>query len=339
MGSAGNEMRKDSKGAERMAKMNYTQAVVDAIRQEMRRDPDVVVLGVDVRASIFGTTRGLVEEFGRERVIDAPVCEGSFTMAAVGMAMTGLRPVTEIMFSEFMYLPMDAIGNMAASWPYISNGSYPVPLVVQNPCGPRGSGAYSHSQTSQASFLNPPGLKIVLPSTPSDAKGLMQAAIRDDGPVLIYHHRQLFANTEEVPEGDHVLPIGKAAVRRAGSDVSLVSFGGMLHESLQAAEALSGEGIEAEVIDLRTIVPLDEKTLAGSLEKTHHVVLVEDGRKRGGIGSEVAAVLAEKHIDLLDGPILRVAAADTPVPYARTLEQAHFPDAARIVQAAKQTLE
>jgi pyruvate/2-oxoglutarate/acetoin dehydrogenase E1 component len=322
-----------------MAKMNYTQAVVDAIRQEMRRDADVVVLGVDVRASIFGTTRGLVEEFGRERVIDTPVCEGSFTMAAVGMAMSGLRPVVEIMFSEFMYLPMDAIGNMAASWPYISNGGYRVPLVVQNPCGPRGSGAYSHSQTSQASFLNPPGLKIVLPSTPCDAKGLMQAAIRDNGPVLIYHHRQLFANTEDVPEGDHVLPIGKAAIRRQGGDVTLISFGGMLYKCLQAAEVLAREEIQAEVIDLRTIVPLDEETLVGSLLKTNHLVVVEDGRKRGGIGSEVAAVVAEKYIDLLDGPILRVAATDTPVPYARTLEQAHFPDLDRIVGAAKKTLE
>ena len=176
-------------------------------------------------------------------------------MAAVGMAMSGLRPVVEIMFSEFMYLAMDAIGNMAASWPYISNGAYRVPLVVQNSCGPRGSGAYSHSQTSLASFLNPPGLKIVMPSTPSDAKGLMQAAIRDNGPVLVYHHRQLFANTEEVPEGDHVVPIGKAAIRRQGGDVTLISFGGMLHKCLQAAEALSRDGIQAEVIDLRTIVP------------------------------------------------------------------------------------
>jgi len=321
-----------------MPEKTYTEAVVEALREEMQRDEDVVIMGVDVRASIFGTTRGLVQEFGPNRVIDTPVSEGSFTMAGVGAAMTGLKPVVEIMFAEFSYLAMDAIGNMAASWPYVSNAGYKVPMVIQVPCGARGHGAYGHSQSPQASFLNPPGIKMVFPSRPSDAKGLLTAALRDEGPVFVFHHRQLLAMKGDVPEGEHIVPLGKSEIRREGSDVTMVSCGSMIYRCLEAAEVLQKEGIGLEVIDLRSIVPLDEDLIAQSIVKTNRLVTVEDGRKRGGIGSEIAAVVAENHIDLLDAPIVRVAAMDTPVPYARPLEEAHFPNTESIISAVRTAL-
>lgn len=321
-----------------MAEKYYTEAVVEALRQEMIRDKDVVVMGVDVKQSIWGTSRGLYDEFGPRRIMDMPVCEGSYTMAGVGAAMTGLRPVVELMFSEYAYLAMEAIANAAGQWGYVSNGGFKVPMVIQTFSGPRGHGAYAHSQSTQASVLNAPGLKMVVPSTPADAKGLMISAIRDDGPVIVFHDRRLLAMTEEVPEGEHIVPIGKGAVRRPGSDVTLVSFGEMVHRCLEAAEILEKEGVNAEVIDIRTIVPLDEETIAGSLGKTHRLVAVETGRKRGGIGSEIAAVVAENYIDLLDGPIMRVAALDTPVPFSGPLEEAHFPGVESIISAVHMTL-
>ncbi len=313
----------------------YAEAITEAIQGEMHRDENVVVMGLDVKQAIFGTTRGLFDEFGPRRVIDTPVCEASFVMAGVGAAMTGLRPIVETLFAEYMYLAMDSISNMAASWPYVSNDRYRVPLVVQTFCGARGHGAYSHSQSTQAAFLNTPGIKMICPSSPADAKGLMTASIRDDTPVLFFHHRHLLAMKDEVPDGEYTLPIGQARVVRAGEHVTVVSFGSYLHRSLEAAEALSSEGIEAEVIDLRTIIPFDEELIARSLEKTTRLVIVEDGRKRGGIGSEIAAVVSEKWIDLLDGPIMRVAALDTPVPFSGPLEKAHLPQVDGIASAAR----
>jgi pyruvate dehydrogenase E1 component beta subunit len=315
----------------------YAEAIVGAIRGEMQKDERVVVMGLDVKQAIFGTTRGLFAEFGADRVIDTPVCESSFVMAAVGAAMTGLRPVVETLFGEYMYLAMDSISNMAASWPYVSNDKYRVPVVIQTFCGARGHGAYSHSQSTQAAFLNTPGIKIVCPSNPTDARALMVSAIRDDTPVLFFHHRQLLAMKEEVAEGEFAVtvPIGKARVALEGNDVTIVSFGSYLHRCLEAARLLDTEGIGAEVIDLRTLVPFDEDAVARSIEKTSRLVIVEDGRKRGGVGSEIAAVAAEKWIDLLDGPIVRVAALDTPVPFSAPLEQAHLPQVGDIVAAAR----
>jgi len=318
-----------------MAEKYYTEAVAEAIRQEMIRDENVVVMGLDVKPSIWGTTRGLYDEFGPKRIIGTPVCEGSFTMAAVGAAMTGLRPVVELLFSEYAYLSMESITNVAGMWEYVSNGGYRVPLVVQTCAGARGNGAYSHSQSTQASFLNAPGIKMVIPSTPADAKGLLASAIRDDGPVLFFHHRQLLGITGEVSDDEYFLPIGKAVIRRPGGDVTMVSFGGMLYKCLEAADILDEEGISIEVIDLRTLVPFDLECIAQSIEKTTRLVVVEDGRKRGGIGSEIAAEVAEHFIDLLDGPIIRVAALNTPVPYAGTLERVHFPTVESIVEAVK----
>ncbi|MBU2551333.1 MAG: alpha-ketoacid dehydrogenase subunit beta [Proteobacteria bacterium] len=318
-----------------MPEKTYAEAIVEAIGGEMRRDENVVVMGLDVKQAIFGTTRGLYSEFGPTRIIDTPVCEASFVMAGVGAAMTGLRPVVETLFGEYMYLAMDSISNMAASWPYVSNGVFRVPLVVQTFCGARGHGAYSHSQSTQAAFINTPGIKMVCPSSPADAKGLMTSAIRDDTPVLFYHHRTLLAMKGEVPDGDYALPLGRAEIVRPGRDVTLVSFGSYLHRCLDAAEALSRDGLEAEVIDLRTLVPFDEETVAASVKKTTRLVVVEDGRKRGGIGSEIAATIAEQYIDLLDGPIVRVAALDTPVPFSAPLEQAHLPQTDDIIAGVR----
>lgn len=260
-------------------------------------------------------------------------------MAGVGAALTGLRPVVEFLFSEYTYLAMDAIANTAGVWGYVSNNGYKVPIVFQTFAGARGHGAYSHSQSTQASFLNAPGIKIVFPSTPADAKGLLTSAIRDEGPVLVYHHRQLLATTGEVPEGEHLIPIGRGIVRRSGSDVTVVSFGGMLPRCLEAAGELEQDGISTEVIDLRTITPFDRALIAESMDKTNRLVVVEDGRKRGGIGSEIAAVMSENYFDLLDAPIVRVAALNTPVAFSAPLETAQFPGVGTIIAAIRKTLE
>ncbi len=318
-----------------MREITFSEAVVEAYQQEMRRDEDVVVMGIDVKASLWGTTKGLFEEFGPRRVINTPVCEGSFTMAGIGAALTGLRPVVQISFADFMYLAMDSVVNTAAPWHYVSGGKYKVPLVIEAYSGARGHGMFSHSQSPQASFLNSPGLKMVIPATPADAKGLMAAAIRDDGPVIFFSHRLLLATKGDVPQGEHVVPIGRAEVRRRGDDVTIVSYGAYLHHCLDAADVLAREGVKAEIIDLKTLVPFDEELVAASVKKTTRLMIVEDGRKRGGIGSEVAACIAENHIDVLDGPILRIAALDTPVPFSTPLEKAHLPQTEKIVAEAR----
>jgi len=321
-----------------MAEKFYTEAVVEAFRLEMLRDESVVVMGLDVKPSIWGTTRGLYDEFGPQRIIGTPVCEASFTTAGIGAAMTGLRPVVELLFSEYAYLAMEAITNTAGMWGYVSNGGFKIPLVVQTFAGPRGHGAYAHSQSTLASFMNVPGIKLVAPSNPGDAKGLLASAIRDDDPVVIFHSRQLLAMSGEVPEGEHLVPIGKGVVTRPGTDATLASFGNMLHRCLDAADVLEKEGISVEVLDLRTLIPLDEDLMARSLEKTNRLVIVEDGRKRGGIGSEIAAVVSETYFDLLDAPITRVAALNTAVPFSAPLEKAHFPQVEDIVSAVRKTL-
>ncbi len=321
-----------------MAEKFYTEAVVEAFRLEMLRDESVVVMGLDVKPSIWGTTRGLYDEFGPQRIIGTPVCEASFTTAGIGAAMTGLRPVVELLFSEYAYLAMEAITNTAGMWGYVSNGGFKIPLVVQTFAGPRGHGAYAHSQSTLASFMNVPGIKLVAPSNPGDAKGLLASAIRDDDPVVIFHSRQLLAMSGEVPEGEHLVPIGKGVVTRPGTDATLASFGNMLHRCLDAADVLEKEGINVEVLDLRTLIPLDEALMARSLEKTNRLVIVEDGRKRGGIGSEIAAVVSETYFDLLDAPIMRVAALNTAVPFSAPLEKAHFPQVEDIVSAVRKTL-
>ena len=318
--------------------LTFIEAVREGYRQAMRRDERIIILGEDVKASIFGTTKFLWDEFGDKRVIDTPICESAFVGAAIGAAMTGMRPVAEIMFSEYLYLAMDQIATQAASWHYITGGQLSIPLVMEVLYGTRGSGAYSHSQSLEASFLNPPGLKVVCPSTPHDAKGLLKSAIDDDNPVLFFEHRKILAMKGEVPEEEYSIPIGKASVWREGKDVTILGTSWTTHQSMKAAGMLEKEGIQAEVIDLRTLKPLDKETIFGSVKKTGRVVIVEEGRKCGGYGAEIAATLAEECIDCLDGPIKRVAAIDTPVPFSPPLEERYLPNEFKIVDAVKSIL-
>jgi pyruvate dehydrogenase E1 component beta subunit len=304
----------------------------------MRRDERVIILGEDVKASIFGTTKFLWDEFGDKRIIDTPICESAFVGAAIGAAMTGMRPVAEIMFSEYLYLAMDQVATQAASWHYITGGQLSIPLVLEVLYGTRGSGAYSHSQCLEASFLNPPGLKVVCPSTPHDAKGLLRSAIDDNNPVLFFEHRKILAMKGEVPEEEYSVPIGKASVWRDGKDVTILGTSWTTHQSMKAAGLLEKEGIEAEVIDLRTLKPLDKKTIFDSIKKTARLVIVEEGRKTGGYGAEITATVAEECIEYLDAPIRRVAAIDTPVPFSPPLEDRYLPNESKIVEAVKSIL-
>jgi pyruvate/2-oxoglutarate/acetoin dehydrogenase E1 component len=318
--------------------LTFIEAVREGYRQAMRRDERVIILGEDVKASIFGTTKFLWDEFGDKRIIDTPICESAFVGAAIGAAMTGMRPVAEIMFSEYLYLAMDQVATQAASWHFITGGQLSIPLVLEVLYGTRGSGAYSHSQSLEASFLNPPGLKVVCPSTPHDAKGLLKSAIDDNNPVLFFEHRKILAMKGEVPEEEYSVPIGKASVWRDGKDVTILGTSWTTHQSMKAAGLLEKEGIQAEVIDLRTLKPLDKETLFASVKKTGRVVIVEEGRKCGGYGAEIAATLAEECIDRLDGPIKRVAAIDTPVPFSPPLEERYLPNEFKIVDAVKSIL-
>ena len=318
--------------------LTFIEAVREGYRQAMRRDERVIILGEDVKASIFGTTKFLWEEFGDKRIIDTPICESAFVGAAIGAAMTGMRPVAEIMFSEYLYLAMDQIATQAASWHYITGGQLSIPLVVEVLYGTRGSGAYSHSQSLEASFLNPPGLKVVCPSTPHDAKGLLKSAIDDDNPVLFFEHRKILAMKGEVPEEEYSIPIGKASVWREGKDVTILGTSWTTHQSMKAAGMLEKEGIQAEVIDLRTLKPLDKEAIFKSVKKTGKLVIVEEGRKCGGYGAEIAATVAEEYIDSLDAPIKRVAAIDTPVPFSPPLEERYLPNESKIIEAVKSIL-
>jgi acetoin:2,6-dichlorophenolindophenol oxidoreductase subunit beta len=318
--------------------LTFIEAVREGYRQAMRRDERVIILGEDVKASIFGTTKFLWEEFGDKRIIDTPISESAFVGAGIGAAMTGMRPVVEIMFSEYLYLAMDQVATQAASWHYITGGQLNIPLVMEVLYGTRGSGAYSHSQSLEASFLNPPGLKIVCPSTPHDAKGLLKSAIDDDNPVLFFEHRKILAMKGEVPEEEYSIPIGKASVWREGKDVTLLGTSWTTHQSMKAADLLQKEGIQAEVIDLRTLKPLDKEAIFASVKKTGRLVIVEEGRKCGGYGAEIAATVAEECIDRLDGPIKRVAAIDTPVPFSPPLEGRYLPNEFKIVDAVKSIL-
>jgi pyruvate dehydrogenase E1 component beta subunit len=318
--------------------LTFIEAVREGFRQAMMRDKRVIILGEDVKVSIFGTTKFLWDEFGDKRIIDTPICESAFVGAAIGAAMAGMRPVVEIMFSEYLYLAMDQIATQAASWHYITGGQVKVPLVVEVLYGTRGSGAYSHSQSLEASFLNPPGLKIVCPSTPYDAKGLLKSAIEDDSPVLFFEHRKILAMKGEVPEEEYSIPIGEANVWRQGKDVTILGTSWTTHQSMKAAQILENDGVQAEVIDLRTLKPLDKKTIVNSIKKTGRLVIVEEGRKMGGYGAEIAATVAEECIDCLDAPIRRVASIDTPVPFSPPLEERYLPNELKIAEAVKSIL-
>jgi pyruvate dehydrogenase E1 component beta subunit len=304
----------------------------------MIKDENVFIMGEDVKIGIFATTRGLYQEFGPRRVLNTPICENAIIGAAIGAAMTGMRPVAQLMFADFVYLAMDEIANQAGQWHYVSGGQLRVPLVIEIPTGARGGSAYNHSQSTEASFIHPPGLKVVYPSTPRDAKGLLWTSIFDDNPVLFFEHRRLLALKDKVSEEIYGIPLGVADMKREGKHVTVVAYGWMVHQALKAAKKMESEGIDLEIIDLRTLVPLDMDTIYTSLKKTGRLVIAEECRKRGGIGAEIIAMILEEKMDLLDAPIRRVSAPNVPIPYSAVLEEAYLPNDGDIIQAIKSIL-
>jgi len=323
-----------------MAVMNIIQAVNDAMNIAMTSDPDVVVLGEDVGrfGGVFRATAGLHESFGPKRVIDTPLAEGGIIGAAIGMALYGLRPVPEIQFVDFIYPGFDQIVNELAKFRYRTGGGFSCPVTIRTPFGGGIRGGHYHSQSPEAYFTHTPGLKVVVPSNPYDAKGLLLASIRDNDPVLFMEPKRVYrAARGEVPEGeDYEVPLGKAAISRAGADCTLLSYGAMLHTSLEAAEAARERGIDVEVIDLRTLVPLDIETLATSVWKTGRCVVAVEAPRTCSFASELAALIQEKCFLALEAPIHRVTGYDTPFPH--TLEEAYLPDAGRILHAIDETM-
>ena len=321
-----------------MAVCTLVEAVRDGLAEEMRRDWRVIVLGEDVgvHGGVFRATDGLFAEFGQDRVIDTPIAELGIVGTAIGSAMNGLRPVAEIQFADYIFPAIDQIVNEAAKIRYRTNGGFGCPMVIRAPYGAGVHGALYHSQSVEAFFCHVPGLKVVTPATPYDAKGLLKAAVRDEDPVLFFEHKRTYRRIKgEVPEDDYIVPIGVAEVKRAGQHVSVVTYGAMVHQALEAAEALAGEGISVEVVDLRSLLPWDRDTVAASVSKTSKVVICHEDSKTAGVGAEVAAFIGEELFEELDGPIARVAAQDTPVPFAATLEEAVIPGTRHIVDAVR----
>jgi len=318
--------------------LTYRAAIIEALQQAMRTDPNVFLMGEDIGAAggVFLQTEGLFDEFGAQRVIDTPISEsGAFGMA-VGAAMAGQRPVFEVMFGDFITLIMDQLVNQAAKIHYMSNGGWRVPLVVRTTMGVGANLGPQHSQSLYAWAAHVPGLKVVLPATPADAKGLFTAALRDNNPVLIFEDRLLYGSKGPVPEGEHVVPLGQAAVVREGKDVTIVALGRMLAHALQAADRLAEQGISAEVIDPRTVLPLDKATLLRSLRRTHRALIVDGASRSFGVSGEIAAMLSEEAFDWLDAPVMRLAARDLPIPISKTLEPLIQPDVRQIVEAVQQ---
>ncbi len=309
--------------------------IQQTLRDEMLRDPNVVILGEDVTFGIFGVTAGLVQEFGEERVLDTPISENIIAGAAVGAAMTGLRPVAEIEFGDFLTCCMDPIINQAAKMRFMTGGQVKMPLVIRTNTGAGFSAGAQHSQSLEAMLMHVPGLMIAVPSTPRDAKGLLTTAIRSDNPVLFFENKSMYFNSGKVPKGEYMIPFGKADIKRAGKDVTVVALASMVAKTLSVAERLQKDGISVEVVDPRTLAPLDRETIFESVKKTGRLVIVEEGCLTGGFGAEVAASAAKEVFDYLDAPIERVAAPDTPIPFAPMLEQTVVPDEDRIEEAIR----
>ena len=320
--------------------VTYLEAIRQGLAEEMERDERVFMLGEDIGTygGAFKVTEGLQDRFGKARVIDTPISEIAIIGAAVGAAYAGMRPVAELQFIDFITCCADMLTNFAAKSRYRCGAG--VPMVVRGPCGGGVSGGPFHSFNPEGMFLSTAGLKIVEPATAYDAKGLIKAAIRDDDPVLFLEHKYLYRRIkEELPADEYVVPIGKALVRRTGDDVTIVTYGAMVHVALDAATRLEQDGVGVEVVDLRTLAPLDSETVLASIAKTSKVILLHEASKTGGVGAELAAIISEDGFEYLDGPIVRVASLDTPVPYSPPLEQAFMPNTDKVVAAVKKLVE
>jgi 2-oxoisovalerate dehydrogenase E1 component beta subunit len=322
-----------------MAVQTLIEAVRDAMREEMRHDTKVFVMGEDVgkRGGVFLSTQGFIEEFGESRVIDTPLAEASIMGIALGAAFRGMRPIPEVQFSDFLWPSVNQLVGEAARVCYGTDGKLSVPMVVRIPYGGGIRGGLFHSQNVEVLFFHTPGLKVVAPSTPYDAKGLLKSAIRDNNPVIFLEHKKTYRMVRgEVPEAEYLLPIGVADVKRAGSTLTLVSYGLMLHYCLEAAEAVSAEGIDVEVVDLRSLRPLDKETILESVKKTGKLMVVHEDNLTGGVGAEVAALAADEAFEYLDGPVTRLCGPDIPtMPFAQTLEDAYLPNTNKIAEALR----
>jgi 2-oxoisovalerate dehydrogenase E1 component beta subunit len=319
-----------------MAEITYLQAIRDALWEEMERDGDVFLLGEDigVYGGAFKITEGFFEHFGPKRVLDTPMAETAITGAAIGAALMGMRPVAEMQFADFISCAFDQLVNFAATNHY--RWGEPVPMVVRAPSGGGLRAGPFHSQNPEAWFVHTPGLKVVAPATPYDAKGLLKAAIRDDNPVIYFENKYLYRHEKgEVPQGEYVVPIGVADVKRQGEDVTLIAYGAMVQESLAAAEELALEGIDVEVVDLRSLKPLDRETVLASARKTGKIAIAHEAYRTCGMGGELAALISEDAFEWLDAPLVRITAPDTPVPYSPPLEDAFRPNAGKITEALR----
>lgn len=321
-----------------MSVITFLQAVSDALREEMRLDEKVFLLGEDmgVYGGCFGVTRGFLEEFGPERVMDTPITENSFSNIAVGAAMAGYRPVVEYMFSDFILVAFDAIANQAAKQRFMLGGQVQIPVVFRTPAGSGTGAAAQHSQSLEALLCHIPGIKVIMPSTPYDAKGLLKSAIRENNPVAFFEHKLGYAVKGEVPEEEYLIPIGKADIKRTGKDVTIISYSYTIHKCLEAAKMLEKDGIDAEVLDLRTLCPLDREAIIESVKKTGRVLITHEAVQKFGVGAEVASIIADSEAFFhLDRPIRRLGGEDIPIPYTPELERLAVPQADTIYAAVK----
>ncbi len=317
--------------------VTFAQAVGDAMREEMRRDDRILIFGEDIAefGNIFGITRGMLEEFGSKRVRNTPISEMAFIGAAMGAAETGLRPCVELMYSDFSLVAFAEIYHCIAKWRYMHGPEYKLPLVIRSAMGSSFGATGEHSNCLESLYMHSPGLLVASPSTAYDAKGLLKEAIRNDNPVMFFEHKQLYKTKGEVPEEEYTIPFGVADIKREGSDVTIIAIGLMVGRALEAAEALAKEGISVEVLDPRTLVPFDKEAVRKSLSKTHRAMVVEESNKTSGVGAELAAMMQEEMYDELDGPVVRVAALDVPLPYNIELEKYAIPDAEQIAAAIR----
>jgi acetoin:2,6-dichlorophenolindophenol oxidoreductase subunit beta len=327
-----------------MRELTYQEAINEALVEEMERDPRVIMMGEDVSVGyggggVFGVTKGLQAKFGPERVIDTPLSESVIAGSAVGAALTGLRPIAEIMFADFFAICMDQLVTNAAKMRWALDGKVDIPIVYRTACGAGAAAGLHHSQSFEAWVAHVPGLKVVMPSTPADAKGLLKSAVRDNNPVVFMEHKFLYKRLKgPVPEGDVTIPIGTGDVKLEGKDLTIIATGAMVGRALEAAKVLAEKGVSAEVVDPRTIQPLDEEIILRSVEKTNRAVIVHEAPTFGGFGGEIAALLADKAIDFLDGPVKRVGGQFTPIPMQSAMEQFYLPSVEKIVAAAAETL-